>query len=63
MAFGHIIPKYAVAQTDEFMLKECIKKTFEKVEAIILDWKGIKGEDKPRLRENIEKIDLPAEKV
>jgi D-aminoacyl-tRNA deacylase len=63
MAFGHIIPKYAVAQTGELMLKECIKKTFEKVEAIILDWKGIKGEDKPRLRENIEKIDLPAEKV
>ena len=63
MAFGHIIPKYAVAQTDEVMLKECIEKTFEKVEAIILDWKGIKGEDKPQLMEKIKRIDLPTEKV
>jgi len=63
MAFGHIIPKYAVSQTDEAMLKKCIERTFEKVEAVILDWKGIKGEDKPRLMENVEKMDLQTEKV
>jgi D-aminoacyl-tRNA deacylase len=63
MAFGHMIPKYAVSYADETMLKKCIERTFEKVEAIILDWKGIKGEDKPRLMENIEKTDLQTEKV
>jgi D-aminoacyl-tRNA deacylase len=63
MAFGHMIPKYAVSQTDEVMLKKCIQRTFEKVEAVILDWKGIKGEDKPRLMESIEKADLQTEKA
>jgi D-aminoacyl-tRNA deacylase len=62
-AFGHMIPKYAVSYADETMLKKCIERTLEKVEAIILDWKGIKGEDKPTLIENIEKIDLQTEKV
>jgi D-tyrosyl-tRNA(Tyr) deacylase len=45
------------------MLKKCIQRTYEKVEAIILDWKGIKGEDKPRLMESIEKADLQTEKA
>jgi D-aminoacyl-tRNA deacylase len=63
VAFGHMIPKYAVSQTDEAMLRQCIEKTFEKVKSIVLDWKGIKGEDKQKLMENLEKIDLQTEKV
>lgn len=62
-AFGHMIPKYAVSYADETILKKCIERTLEKVEAIILDWKGIKGEDKPRLMQNLEKTDLQTEKV
>jgi D-tyrosyl-tRNA(Tyr) deacylase len=58
-----MIPKYAVSQTDEAMLKQCIERTFEKVESIVLDWKGIKGEDKQKLVDNIEKTDLQTEKV
>jgi D-aminoacyl-tRNA deacylase len=63
IAFGHMIPKYAVSQTDEAMLKQCIERTFEKVKSIVLDWKGIKGEDKQKLVDNIEKTDLQTEKV
>jgi len=59
LAFGHIIPKYAVPKIDENVLEQCIKKTSEKVEAIILDWKGIKAEDKPSLMDIITKTKVP----
>lgn len=59
LAFGHIIPKYAVAKIDENILEQCIKKTSEKVETIILDWKGIKAEDKPSLINIITKTEVP----
>lgn len=49
LAFGHMIPKYAVSKVDSNMLRQCIERTLEKVETVILDWKGIKGEDKPPL--------------
>lgn len=62
-AFGHMIPKYAVSYTDEAMLEKCVERTFEKVDAIVLDWKGIKGEDRPRLSKNIDRMDLQIEKI
>ncbi|MCS7124154.1 MAG: hypothetical protein NZ932_01890 [Candidatus Bathyarchaeota archaeon] len=63
IAFGHIIPKYAVHQIDEEMLKQCVEKTLEKVELALLDWKGIKGEDKESLVKMLEKLDLKIQKV
>lgn len=62
-AFGHIIPKYAIAQIDAFMLKQCVEKTMEKTQLILLDWKGIKGEDKEKLIETINMVGLKTEKV
>jgi D-aminoacyl-tRNA deacylase len=62
-AFGHMIPKYAVSKVDLDILKQCIARTMEKVETIILDWKGIKGEDKQPLIDVLRKIDIPFEKV
>jgi len=49
LAFGHMIPKYAVSQVDSNILRQCVERTMEKVETVILDWKGIRGEDKPPL--------------
>ncbi|MEM3715532.1 MAG: D-aminoacyl-tRNA deacylase [Candidatus Bathyarchaeia archaeon] len=63
IAFGHMIPKYALGYLNEPMLKQCIERTVEKVEKIVLDWKGIRGEDKSRLMEIIRSIDLDVEKV
>lgn len=63
VAFGHIIPKYAVPYIDEEIVRQCIKKTLEKVEFAILDWKGIKGEHKTGLIKMLENIDLPIQKV
>jgi D-aminoacyl-tRNA deacylase len=63
IAFGHIIPKYAVPWVDVEILRQCLEKTLEKVELIVLDWKGIKGEHKSKLVEMIKEIGIPSKKV
>ena len=61
--FGHMIPKYAVHLVDAEMLSQCMEKTLEKVPLAILDWKGIKSEDKPNLLSALETVGLPFKKV
>ncbi|MEM2419668.1 MAG: D-aminoacyl-tRNA deacylase [Candidatus Bathyarchaeia archaeon] len=63
IAFGHIIPKYAIPEIDEEILSQCIQKTLEKVELALLDWKGIKGEDKQHIVEMLKKLGLRIQKV
>jgi len=62
-AFGHIIPKYAIGKIDADALRQCVRKTVEKVESAVLDWKGIKGEDKEKLIKAINTVGLKTEKV
>ena len=62
-AFGHMIPKYAVHLVDAEMLRQCVERTFEKVPLAILDWKGIRSEDKPNLRAALETVGLPYKKI
>ncbi len=61
--FGHMIPKYAVHLVDSEMLSQCMEKTLEKVSLAVLDWKGIKSEDKPNLLSALETVGLPFKKV
>ena len=63
VAFGHIIPKYAIPHIDAQMIRQCVERTAETVEAAVLDWKGIKGADKGKLIAELEKIGVPIEKV
>ncbi|MGQ9530186.1 MAG: D-aminoacyl-tRNA deacylase [Candidatus Bathycorpusculaceae bacterium] len=63
VAFGHILPKYAIPYVDREILRQCVEKTLEKVKCAVLDWKGIKGEDKPKLVEMLKGIGLPIQKV
>lgn len=49
VVFGHMIPKYAVANVDVCMLKHCAERSLEKISEVLLDWRGIRGEDKPGL--------------
>ncbi|MEM3617447.1 MAG: D-aminoacyl-tRNA deacylase [Candidatus Bathyarchaeia archaeon] len=63
IAFGHIVPKYAAAKIDEAILRQCAERTLEKVEFAVLDWKGIKGEDKPNIVQLLNKIGLKFQKV
>jgi len=62
-AFGHMIPKYAVPYMNVEILRQCVEKTLEKAEFVVLDWKGIKGEHKSKLVEMLEEIDIPFKKV
>ena len=62
-AFGHMIPKYALPQVDSEMLRQCFERTKEKVDYAVLDWKGIKSEDKPKLLASLSKIGLETRKV
>ena len=61
--FGHMVPKYAIAQIDDELLLHCIERTQEKITSVILDWKGIKSEDKPKLLAFLEKLPLQIQKV
>jgi len=63
LAFGHMISKYAIPNIDLKILNECVERTLERVELAVLDWKGIKGEHKPRLVDMLKKIEIPFKKV
>lgn len=56
--FGHMIPKYALANVDSELLAMCVKRTLEKVSSVLLDWKGIRSEDKPNLLSALEAVAL-----
>jgi D-aminoacyl-tRNA deacylase len=61
--FGHMIPKYVLPNFDAEILRQCVERTLETVNHVILDWKGIKGNDKPRIVEALREVDLPYEKI
>lgn len=61
--FGHMIPKYAVSMIDAELIRQCMEKTLEKVPLALLDWKGIKSEEKPGLLSALESAGLPYNKV
>ncbi len=61
--FGHMIPKYAVSIIGSEILAQCIEKTLEEVSLAILDWKGIRSQDKPKLLSTLQDVGLPFKKV
>jgi D-aminoacyl-tRNA deacylase len=63
VAFGHIIPKYAVGGIDVEIIRQCKEKTLENVNEAILDWKGIRGENKLSLVSMLDEVRLSFEKV
>jgi len=62
-AFGHIIPKYASPHVDSEMTKQCVRRTLEKVESAVFDWKGMRGADRERLAAVLKELDVPVEKA
>jgi D-aminoacyl-tRNA deacylase len=61
--FGHMIPKYALANIDAEMLSQCVERTLERVSLAILDWKGIKSEDKAVVLSALQDVGLHFKKV
>lgn len=54
VAISHVIPNY-VSPITEDMIKEAINKTAEEVDFALIDWKGLKGEERSRVIEILEK--------
>lgn len=50
VSIAHFCPKYALEFLNEEMIHEAIKKTIEKVDYLILDWKGLKSEKERIIR-------------
>ena len=61
--FGHMIPKYALSNLDNEILLHCIKRTLEKIDHAILDWKGINSQYKTKLLNMLEALELPYKKI
>jgi D-aminoacyl-tRNA deacylase len=61
--FGHIIPKYMIQYIDSEILRACVENTLEKVDFVLLDWKGIKSADKPQLLRILKDINLNYKKI
>ncbi len=63
VAFGQIIPKYAIPYVDAEMLSQCVQKTLEKVDHAIFDWKGMRGPDRERLATTLKELGIKVEKA
>ncbi len=61
--FGHLIPKYAVASVDAQMLNQCVERSLEQISCALLDWRGIKSEEKPSLISALDKAGLAYRKI
>lgn len=57
LALSHVCPKYNLQNLNENTLKQAIEKTQEKVEQIVLDWKGL-GNEKQRITKLLDKLSL-----
>lgn len=62
-AFGHMVPKYMIPKIDEEIVQMCLERTFENVNAVILDWKGIRGKDKLLVENSLRNYDVEIQKV
>ena len=61
--FSHMIPKHAIPHVTPALLMHCMERTLEKVTHAILDWKGIKSQDKPNLLVALQETKLPYTKA
>ncbi len=63
IAFGQIIPKYAIPQVDANVVRQCIRRNSEKVDTAIFDWKGMRGSDRERLAAALKNMGIKIEKA
>ena len=57
IAVSHICPKYHLEKLNEELIKQSIEKTVEKVDFVLLDWKGL-GTEKQRIVELLNKMNM-----
>ena len=57
IAFSHICPKYMLEKLDKELMQQSIQKTVEKVDFVVLDWKGL-GTEKQRIVDLLKNLNL-----
>jgi D-aminoacyl-tRNA deacylase len=57
IAFSHFCPKYHLDKLNEDLIRQSIERTKEKVDFILLDWKGL-GTEKQRIVELLKNMNL-----
>jgi len=62
-AFGHIISKYAAPTVEPEVIKQCIQRTVEPVEAAVFDWKSMKSADRNKITSVLNELNVPTEKA
>ncbi|MFH1403166.1 MAG: D-aminoacyl-tRNA deacylase [Candidatus Altiarchaeota archaeon] len=62
VALGHIAPKYALEYVDIAMVEQMVERTVPRPELAVLDWKGMRGEEKKRVTGLLDELGLGWEK-
>jgi len=63
IALGHIMPKHAMGYASREMINQMIEKTTPKPELAVLDWKGLKSEEKQKISKILEELHIPWKKT
>ncbi|MFH0860601.1 MAG: D-aminoacyl-tRNA deacylase [Candidatus Altiarchaeota archaeon] len=63
VAFGHIMAKYSIGSLSKTMVEQMMEKTIPKPELAVLDWKGLKGEEKKQVVGILEEIGVEWKKT
>ena len=65
LAIGHIVPKYIFDDEgfSEWLVKEPVRKTWGGCEIAAVEWKGLRGEDRRRVIEVLEGMDIEWVKI
>jgi D-aminoacyl-tRNA deacylase len=56
IAIGHIIPSYVFHELRKEMVRKAIERTLEKVELVLLDWKGLRGEHREFIKPILDEL-------
>lgn len=62
-AVGHMLPKYYVDEIDFECFRQGVEKSAEKIELALLDWKGMKKEQREKIINFLGILKLPYEKI
>jgi len=62
-AFGHIISKYAAPQIDVETVRQCVRRTVEKVVSAVFDWKSMRAKDRGKIITALRELNIPVEKA
>ncbi len=62
-AFSHLFPKYFFDEYDEHMIHQAAERTIGKCDRAVIDWKGVRGKDRPRLLDTLKGMSIEITRV